>query len=120
MNWLDNIAAELPAPRVDEPPELRRRIVAEIADHLQLAFVRELHLTRDETKAREKVLARFGDPRRIARKLWFEAMQETIMSQRLMLASSAVFCAWRWGSSCAASRPKAPKPAGRCLRKLVK
>jgi hypothetical protein len=45
---------------------------------------------RNETKARETVLARFGDPRRIARKLWFEAMKEKIMSQRLMLASSAV------------------------------
>jgi len=90
VNWLETIAAELPAPRDDEPPDLRRRIVAELADHLQLAFVRELHLVRDETKARERVLARFGDPRRIARKLWFEAMREKIMSQRLLVASSAV------------------------------
>jgi hypothetical protein len=90
VNWLEDIAAELPAPRDDEPADLRRRIVAEIADHLQLAFVRELHFVRDETKAREKVLARFGDPRRIARKLWFEAMREKIMSQRLLVASSAI------------------------------
>ena len=90
MNWLEEIAAELPAPRADERPELRRRIVAEINDHLELAFVRELHLTRDETRARENVLARFGDPRRIASKLWFEAMQEKIMSQRLLAVSSTV------------------------------
>jgi hypothetical protein len=90
MEWLDDLAAALPAPREDEPPELRRRIVAELRDHLHAAFQRELLLTPDAVQAQRNVLARFGDPVRLARKLWFEAMWEKIMSQRLMLAAMAV------------------------------
>ena len=90
MEWLDDLAAALPAAREDEPPELRRRIVAELRDHLHAAFQRELLLTADAGQARCNVLARFGDPARLARKLWFEAMWEKIMSQRLMLAAMVV------------------------------
>src|SRR5690606_29576342 len=38
----DDIAAELPAPRDDEPESLRQDIVDELADHLQCALHREL------------------------------------------------------------------------------
>ncbi|MGQ0634266.1 MAG: hypothetical protein ACT4QC_06635, partial [Planctomycetaceae bacterium] len=50
----------------------------------------ELHATRDETKAKENVLERFGNPATIALKLWSDAMWEKIMSQRMMLAALVV------------------------------
>jgi hypothetical protein len=90
MNWPDEIADELPAPRDDEPSSLRQDIADELADHLHSSFVRELHRTPEETSAREHVLDRFGDPRRVARKLWFDAMKEKIMSQRVNLALSSL------------------------------
>ena len=37
-----DIAADLPAPRDDEPESLRRDIVDELADHLQCSLQREL------------------------------------------------------------------------------
>lgn len=76
MNWFRNIADELPAPRDDEPSSLRQDIADELADHLQSSFVRELHRTPDETSAKQHVFDRFGDPRRVARQLWFDAMKE--------------------------------------------
>jgi hypothetical protein len=82
--------AGLPAPRDDEPPGLREGIVAELADHLACAYHRELHRTGDEELARRNVLARFGDPAQVAYRLWWDAMKEKIMSQRLMLAASLV------------------------------
>lgn len=86
MSWPPEISPDLPAPRDDEPESLRRDIADELADHLQSAFVRELHATRDEAAAKDKVLDRFGNPNAIARKLWFDAMKEKIMSQRVTLA----------------------------------
>lgn len=85
-----NLADDLPAPRDDEPSSLRQDIADELADHLSSAFNRELHLTRDETTAKEKVLDRFGDPRKIARKLWLDAMQEKLMSQRMTFVALLV------------------------------
>ncbi|MSR57532.1 MAG: hypothetical protein EXS05_07655 [Planctomycetaceae bacterium] len=93
MSWPPDLTALLPAPRDDEPPELRQRIVAELRDHLQCAFQRELLLSGDETEANRRVLAKFGDPARLVRKLWFDALWEKIMSQRLMLACAAVMAA---------------------------
>jgi hypothetical protein len=90
MHWPPDIADDIPAPRDDEPASLRQDIADELADHLQCAFTRELHLTRDEQAAQEKALDRFGDPRAIARKLWFDALKETIMSQRLTLAFTSI------------------------------
>ncbi|MBI3865338.1 MAG: carboxypeptidase regulatory-like domain-containing protein [Planctomycetia bacterium] len=98
MDWLNDLAARLPAPRVDEPPELRRRIVAELRDHLQAAYERELLLTADSVKAEQNVLDRFGDPARLARKLWFDAMWEKIMSQRLMIVALALVVVVSLGS----------------------
>jgi hypothetical protein len=101
----DPITADLPAPRDDEPTSLRQDIVDELRDHLECALVRELHnphsrgcISADQTThdaARHRVLTRFGNPASIARRLWWDALQEKIMSQRLMLAASvamAVAC----------------------------
>jgi hypothetical protein len=99
-NWPDDIADELPAPRDDEPSSLRQDIADELADHLHSSFVRELHRTPEETSAKQHVLDRFGDPRRVARQLWFDAMKEKIMSQRVNLALSSlltVACLGPWG-----------------------
>jgi HAAS len=87
MDWPEDLARELPAPRTDEPPELRRRIIAELRDHLHTDWQRELLRTGDAERARRNVLIRFGDPARLARKLWFDAMREKIMMQRGMLVA---------------------------------
>lgn len=87
MEWPEDLAGALPAPRRDEPPDLRRRIVAEVRDHLDTAFQRELLRTPDASQARRNVLAQFGDPLRLARKLYFDAMWEKIMMQRGMLVA---------------------------------
>lgn len=87
MESLDDLTAALPAPREDEPPDLRRKIIAELRDHLHAAMQRELLLTGDADQAQQNVLSRFGDPARLARKLWYDAMWEKIMSQRMTLAA---------------------------------
>jgi hypothetical protein len=90
MNWPPEIADELPAPRDDEPSSLRQDIADELADHLQSSFARELHFTPEESSAKQNVLDRFGDPRRVARALWFDAMKEKLMSQRVNLVFSSL------------------------------
>jgi hypothetical protein len=96
----NNISAELPAPRDDEPASLRSDIIDEIADHLQCAFNRELHSQASggreatdsdpATVARDRALFRFGNPAAIARRLWYDAMKERIMSQRVTMAAAIV------------------------------
>jgi hypothetical protein len=93
MNWPPETAGDLPAPRDDEPSSLRQDIADELADHLQSSFTRELHFTPEETAAKQSVLDRFGDPRRVARQLWFDAMKEKLMSQRLNLVLSSLMTA---------------------------
>ena len=85
------ITAGLPAQRDDEPPSLRRDIADEILDHLQAGLRREL-LVRggDESSAWKRVIERFGDPRLVARRLWFQAMWSKIMTQRLVVISALV------------------------------
>jgi hypothetical protein len=104
MDWPPDLAAWLPAPRDDEPAELRRRIAAELRDHWDLALARERLICGDEEEAAQRVLRRFGDPRSIARRLWFDAMKERIMTQRILIATclvvsaaatAAVALAWR-------------------------
>ncbi|MCA9056381.1 MAG: hypothetical protein KDA75_21280, partial [Planctomycetaceae bacterium] len=83
----DDLAADLPPPREDDPSSLRQDILDELADHLQCALQRErLTNTHSPESPEQRVLKRFGDPRAIARKLWFDAFQEQIMSQRLLTA----------------------------------
>jgi hypothetical protein len=113
VNLPGDIAAELPAPRDDEPESLRRDIVDELADHLQCALHRELLANQasprrqsgdshSEQPARQhpqtdvwgspnhawqQVLTRFGNPATIARRLWFDAMKERLMAQKTMAAA---------------------------------
>lgn len=89
MKFDDDFALALPRRRDDEPPELRAQIVKEIRDHLECAYLRELLRTADEALAIRRVQEQFGDPRQLARKLWFAAMQEKIMSQRILVGVSA-------------------------------
>src|SRR5258708_39845099 len=93
MTWHPDIAGDLPAPRDDEPSSLRQDIADELADHLRSSFNRELHFTPEESSAKNNVLDRFGDPRRVARQLWFDAMKEKIVSQRLNLVVSSLMTA---------------------------
>ena len=83
------ITTRLPPRHEDEPVSLRQDIVDEILDHLQCGLRRELLIQGgDEASAKERVLRRFGDPREIARKLWFQAMWSKIMSQRIAVGSA--------------------------------
>lgn len=98
MEWHDDLAAGLPAPNPDEPKTLRQDILDELADHLtcaarQEALRAELDTeseTPDEQTIVERVLARFGNPRRIARRLWFDAMKGRLMMQKLTAGLAAI------------------------------
>ena len=103
----DELSARLPAPREDEPRELRQDIADELADHLHCAVARER--LRDETlrgdndEALRAALDRFGDPAAVARRLWWDAMKEKIMTQRLVsimafaaAAAGIVCCLFMW------------------------
>ncbi len=85
MAGRDDLLADLPAPHADEPPTLRQDIADELADHLKCAAQRESFHHLDPADIERRVLARFGDPRKIARQLWFEAMKEILMSQKILL-----------------------------------
>jgi len=90
VEWPETIAKGLPNPRSGEPPSLRQDIIDELSDHLSCAMTREFCRTPDESQARKAVLARFGDPVRIACQLWFAAMKETIMKERIVMAGVVV------------------------------
>ena len=89
----NELSARLPPSRDDEPPSLRQDILDELADHLACAKHREMLTTNDEAKAEQRVLDKFGDPREVARKLWFQAMWSRIMSQRWLLSGMGVLVA---------------------------
>ncbi|HOB76440.1 MAG TPA: carboxypeptidase-like regulatory domain-containing protein [Phycisphaerae bacterium] len=89
MGWPDAIAEGLPPLHEGEPSNLRQDII-ELADHLAMAMQRELRRNEDGHVARRAVLARFGDPLAVARRLWWDAMKEKIMRDRLMLVGVAV------------------------------
>lgn len=90
MNWSENIAESLPEPRDDDSVSLRQDIADELADHLQSALARRLVTAADIDRAQAQVLDKFGDPHQIARQLWWDALREKIMSQRVMLALTAL------------------------------
>ena len=98
------ITTRLPPRREDEPASLRQDIVDEILDHLQCGLRRELLVQGgDEASAKKRVLSHFGDPKEIARKLWFQAMWSKIMSQRIVVGSavfSMTVCAALVGMIC--------------------
>ncbi len=88
------IGAEcFPQPRDDEPVSLRQDIADELADHLASSLRRHLLTSPTEDAARARVLDRFGNPQHVARQLWFDAMKEKVMSQRLNLVVSSLMAA---------------------------
>lgn len=89
MTW-PPLETMLPAPRDDEPRSLREDLLDEVRDHLQSAYQGELLRTPDPVEAEKNVLARFGDPARVVRQLWFQAMREKIMSQRILVVTCLV------------------------------
>ncbi|MDB4614357.1 hypothetical protein OAH18_01575 [bacterium] len=89
MEWRDEILADLPNLPDDESKSLRAEILDELGDHLQCAMNRELLKNNDPQTAKKNVIERFGDVRRIAWQMWYEAMKGKIMSQRLMLGMTA-------------------------------
>lgn len=90
MSWREGIQAGLPPPLDGESADLRQDIIDELADHLACAMQRERKRTDDDTAAQRAVIERFGNPSRIAYRLWFDAMKETIMSQRISLVTNIV------------------------------
>lgn len=93
MDWRESVSEGFPRRNRDEPPSLRRDIADELGDHLACAFARELERTGDESAARRAVLDRFGDPKKLARRLWLDAMREVIMNQRILLATCIILAA---------------------------
>ena len=79
-----DLLADLPQPRDDEPSSLRSDIADELADHLQCAFRREVLKDGDREAAQRRALDRFGDPKKLARRLWRQAMWSRMMKQRIV------------------------------------
>ncbi|HAH43932.1 hypothetical protein [uncultured Gimesia sp.] len=90
MNWPEISIEDFPPRRDDEPTSLRQDIIDELSDHFACALNRELLKNPDEQTAKQRVLNQFGDPIKIARQLWLDAMKEKIMSQRIMTGVSVV------------------------------
>jgi len=96
MNIGDSLHDDLPAPHPDEPPRLRDDIADELNDHLACAMRRELLKDNDDKAATKRVLARFGNPARIARQLYLVAMKEQIMKDRItigLMTAMVAMCA---------------------------
>lgn len=90
MDWRNALAGGVPVDPSPGPPELRNDILDELGDHLSCAMQRELRRTDDEDAARAAVLERFGDPRSIARELWWGAVKERVMRDRILIGVAAV------------------------------
>ncbi|MCA9075877.1 MAG: carboxypeptidase regulatory-like domain-containing protein [Planctomycetaceae bacterium] len=93
-----DFTADLPPPRDDEPASLRQDIIDELTDHLECATRRELlasggrqsPVSDELTTAQSRALTRFGNPAKIARRLWLDAMQEKLMAQKITLTLASV------------------------------
>lgn len=85
MVWPDALSEGFPEFRDNEPSELRGNIVDELGDHLDCALTREQPVTDDQTQAWLAVVERFGEPKEVARRLWFDSMKERIMRERITL-----------------------------------
>ena len=90
MAWPEISIEDFPPERDDEPSSLRQDIIDELSDHFACALNRELLKNPDEQLARRRVIELFGDPIKIARQLWLDAMKEKIMSQRIMTGISVL------------------------------
>lgn len=92
MSWPDHILEGFPPPSSSdgEPANLRRDILDELTDHLDCAVQRELRRSDDPDLARQTALDRFGNPRKIARRLWLDAMKGQLMNQRIMIGTQVL------------------------------
>ncbi len=90
MSWFEELSASFPSPRPGEPERLRNDIADELADHLACALAHEQRRVADEAEAKRRVLDRFGDPKAVARKLWWDAMKGVVMKDRIMLGMVVV------------------------------
>ena len=90
MHFHNTLSALLPPPRDDDPANLRQDILDELGDHLACAFNRELLRGVDSSVASTGRMERFGDPAAVARRLWFDAMKEKIVAQRVLIATCLV------------------------------
>tara|TARA_R110002167_G_scaffold66413_3_gene187933 strand:+ start:3607 stop:5067 length:1461 start_codon:yes stop_codon:yes gene_type:complete len=90
VNWPELSIEDFPPRRDDEPSSLRQDIIDELSDHFACALNRELLKNPDEQIAKQRVIQNFGDPIKIARQLWLDAMKEKIMSQRIMTGISVL------------------------------
>jgi type II secretory pathway pseudopilin PulG len=124
MDLHETLSALLPPPRDDEPASLRQDILDELGDHLACAYNRELMRGANSPIARQRVLARFGDPAAVARRLWFDAMKGKIMAQRLVIVTcllvtiaslSLVGLVWIQSSRAAAQAQEANRQLSRAL-----
>lgn len=100
MSSQDDLAADLPPSRDDEPASLRQDIFDELADHLACALDRERQRQRQRQRQSalpetaespaERVLKRFGNPAQIALRLWRDAMWGKIVTQRIVIALASL------------------------------
>jgi hypothetical protein len=90
MGVPDFVDRALPAPRADEPARLRERIAAELADHLACATADEVERGADPARAQRRAVERFGDPGAVARRLWWNAMKEAVMKDRILMGAAAL------------------------------
>ncbi len=127
MDFRDTLSALMPAPRDDEPANLRRDILDELGDHLACAYNRELLKGADSQRARQRVLERFGDPAAVARRLWLDAMKGKIMAQRVLVATclvvmlacaATVGLAWQWMNQDRLQRNRAASEAIEVNRRM--
>ncbi|MEZ6063731.1 MAG: hypothetical protein R3C19_25560 [Planctomycetaceae bacterium] len=87
MRWDDEIDMALPQPAPDDPADLRDDIRDELADHLTCSMNRELLRDGDERRAETRVLDRFGDPGKLARRLWWDSTKGQMMNRKLRIAA---------------------------------
>lgn len=84
----------------EDPSPVSREILLELADHLQCAARREQLVEGpagpvNDEQIWKRVLHRFGDPARVAWRLWWDANWEKLMSQRItniLLAVLIIAC----------------------------
>jgi hypothetical protein len=93
MSWREEAEQGLPSPRRNEPGHLRQDILDELTDHLAFAAEREQERgAKTDAEIRQRVLEQFGNPMTIARKLWFDAMKETIMRDWIQTIVIGIMC----------------------------
>ncbi len=90
MDWFNELTAKLPRRNDAEPPGLREQIVAELRDHLECDFRREMITAENEQAAWQRVHNKFGNPAEVALRLWLDAMKGKLLMQKLSVAFSAV------------------------------